>query len=669
MPYPIGSDRSHGVNFCHINRVLCTCLQVHRLKHWRAFAFTADGLKIKPPVSRVVVDFSTVTTCQIENNKDHLSMNIQWRNLPNVRMAPKTISNPVLIIIALMFSVPVTEASWWIDTKKFYHSGHGEITCQECHEDITEQELHPNPDYVNKNLADFIDMESCFACHEDVQDDLDEGVHGEEEVDDLEKYKDCISCHNPHYPETGKPDEETANTVVASELSTPPEDDLACLSCHQAVENKDPQRTQKIAEFCFHCHGVEKAKDGPKTSLIPPLLDRLQYESTSHAKTDCTACHPKAAEYGHGSQPQGDCRQCHTPHEEKVAHDAHSGVTCQACHLDGVAPLRDTETKAVRWEKTTKPGMITTIHDMPVSDDDTVCVRCHFSGNQIGAASMILPAKSILCMPCHAATFSGGDFTTISALVIFLAGLIMTASVWFSGALPGKGSTNPLSKAFQLLMAAVRALFSAKIIPLIKTLFFDVFMQRRLHRRSVKRWVIHGLIFFPFVFRFVWGIVGLFASVWLPDQSITWSLLDKNNPAAAMLFDLTGIMILLGVIFAFLRDSGTRDDRPPGLPARDRWALALIGGIVGIGFILEAMRIAMTGWPPGSGYAVIGYALSKLLSGTSGLVDIYGYVWYIHAVLTGTFIAYLPFSRLMHIIMAPVVLAINAGTDQKHRRM
>ena len=71
MPYHNGSRRSNGVNSCHTNRVLYTRLQVHRLKHWRAFAFSAHGLKIKPPVSRVVVDFSTVTTCQIENNKDH----------------------------------------------------------------------------------------------------------------------------------------------------------------------------------------------------------------------------------------------------------------------------------------------------------------------------------------------------------------------------------------------------------------------------------------------------------------------------------------------------------------------------------------------------------------------------------------------------------------------
>ena len=128
-------------------------------------------------------------------------------------------------------------------------------------------------------------------------------------------------------------------------------------------------------------------------------------------------------------------------------------------------------------------------------------------------------------------------------------------------------------------------------------------------------------------------------------------------------------MILLGIMFAFLRDGAPRAERTPGLPPRDRWALGLIGGIVVIGFILEAMRIAMTGWPSGSEYAFLGYALSKFISGMSDLTDIYGYVWYIHAILTGAFIAYLPFSRLMHIIIAPVVLAINATSDHEFRRL
>jgi hypothetical protein len=45
-------------------------------------------------------------------------------------------------------------------------------------------------------------------------------------------------------------------------------------------------------------------------------------------------------------------------------------------------------------------------------------------------------------------------------------------------------------------------------------------------------------------------------------------------------------------------------------------------------------------------HPVIGNAISNLFSGMTALVDIYGYVWYIRAVLTGAFVAYLPFSRL-----------------------
>jgi nitrate reductase gamma subunit len=62
----------------------------------------------------------------------------------------------------------------------------------------------------------------------------------------------------------------------------------------------------------------------------------------------------------------------------------------------------------------------------------------------------------------------------------------------------------------------------------------------------------------------------------------------------------------------------------------------------------------------------VGYGLSLLFSDASGLTEAYGYIWYIHAILTGAFVAYLPFSRLFHIIMAPVVLAMNAVSEPDH---
>jgi hypothetical protein len=80
-----------------------------------------------------------------------------------------------------------------------------------------------------------------------------------------------------------------------------------------------------------------------------------------------------------------------------------------------------------------------------------------------------------------------------------------------------------------------------------------------------------------------------------------------------------------------------------------------------VGFILEGMRMAMTGSPSGAPYAFMGDAISRMLTGIE-LTGLYGYVWYLHAMLTGAFVVYLPFSRMFHMIMAPVVMAMNAAT-------
>ena len=588
----------------------------------------------------------------------------------------------LLTLTILSFWRGESYPSWLVDEAKFHISAHGQISCQDCHGNIADENLHPNPDDVNKALADFFNVDQCLACHDEIMDDLDSGVHGSEKIDPSKDYEYCLECHSQHYQlrsaenSAGRYDPSRSISEQCGACHDPQsalpafsKEDEKCMACHRYQDRRDPPKKEKISPLCFHCHGNRGTETQRTTGKRVSLIDENNFKSTPHAGFDCRSCHMQALQFGHSSQKQGDCQQCHNRHDAKMAHDTHTLVACQACHLEGILPLRDPESKAVGWGKAKNAETPSPLHNMTLTDDEASCRRCHFQKNRLGAASMILPPKSILCMPCHAGTFSVGDLTTISALVIFLGGLIMTASVWFSGAVPGKSGTNPLSKAFQLLGSVFRTLFSASIIPVIKALFFDVFLQRRLHRRSAKRWVIHALIFFPFVFRFVWGMVGLITSIWLPERSIAWSLLDKNNPTTAFLFDLTGIMILLGIIFAFLRDGESRTDPTPGLPTRDRWALGLIGGIVVIGFMLEAMRIAMTGWPPGAEYAFIGYRLSKLFSRMSALVDVYGYVWYIHAILTGAFIAYLPFSRLMHIIMAPVVLAMNAATVQDHRRI
>ena len=44
------------------------------------------------------------------------------------------------------------------------------------------------------------------------------------------------------------------------------------------------------------------------------------------------------------------------------------------------------------------------------------------------------------------------------------------------------------------------------------------------------------------------------------------------------------------------------------------------------------------------------------MKGMTGITSIYGPVWYIHAILTGAFVVMIPFTRMIHMLTAPVVL-------------
>ena len=140
-------------------------------------------------------------------------------------------------------------------------------------------------------------------------------------------------------------------------------------------------------------------------------------------------------------------------------------------------------------------------------------------------------------------------------------------------------------------------------------------------------------------------------------------MLDKNHPLTALLFDLSGVLIISGVVLMLLRKyvQGS-EGKLEGLPAADWPAYGLMGGIMIVGFILEGMRIAMTGKPGGSQYAFLGYVISRLFKEVN-LTGIYGYMWHVHAILTGAFVAYLPFSRMFHMIIAPISLVLNAGSQ------
>jgi nitrate reductase gamma subunit len=384
------------------------------------------------------------------------------------------------------------------------------------------------------------------------------------------------------------------------------------------------------------------------------LIDTEEFHVSVHGQLSCLDCHLRAAEFRHNDQDVRACRSCHLPHDEKIAHDAHLTVACEACHLRGVKPVKHMENNRIIWRKDRTVSDPSEIHDMLTTGSDAMCGRCHFKDNDLGVSAKALPAKTIICMPCHAATFSISDVPTIIALLVFIVGFINLLLIWFSGRPRKENKTS------------APGLSVTRIFKIIEIVFFDVLLQRRLFDISRIRWFIHGLIFYPILLRFMWGVVSLLSSLWFKEWPGVIIMLDKNHPITALLFDATGVMVVIGVILMMIRSKlDGSGNRPDGLPARDWPAYGLLAGIFVAGFVLEGMRISMTGVAGGGEYAFLGYAVSKLF-GNMVLNNIYAYFWYFHAILTAAFVAYLPFSRMLHVIIAPISLAVKGCSITDH---
>jgi len=356
------------------------------------------------------------------------------------------------------------------------------------------------------------------------------------------------------------------------------------------------------------------------------------------------------------------CLSCHTRHGEGPAHDPHVRVSCEACHRASDSVTLDKAAGKVVLASVNKAGEPIYLADHTLADvaKDEFCARkCHQPDNPAGAPATVLPAKSVLCIICHTTSWSMGHPLFWIAAIIFLLGILSTVSVWYSGEVAGERES--LHRKIALSAEAVwSTVFSRKLFTIAKVVLLDVIFQRRILKESVQRWAIHTLIYLGFLIRFFFSLVTGIVFAAASDWSVSLALINKNHPFTAFLYDFLGLMIVVGVVWAIIRRLIVKPSYSVA-EGQDKVALMLVGLVIVIGFVVEGARIIVTQIPPEvAAYAFIGYPLAKLLSLTG--IDwqgVYGILWYIHAVLAVVFIAYLPFSKMKHILFTPVVLAMR----------
>ncbi|AVX20604.1 Fe-S oxidoreductase [Carboxydocella sporoproducens DSM 16521] len=157
--------------------------------------------------------------------------------------------------------------------------------------------------------------------------------------------------------------------------------------------------------------------------------------------------------------------------------------------------------------------------------------------------------------------------------------------------------------------------------------------------------IMHWLIFWGFV---VFAIGTL--SVMLEEDFKIPIYRGSYYLVLSFLLDIFGAGAIVGLLMALWRRYVIRPPRLDSNPD-DGVTLLLILGIIVTGFILEGLRISFTK-DPWAGWTPVGFMLAKSFSQMAETAqrNLHQVIWWIHLLLTFGFIAYIPHSKLFHII-------------------
>ena len=238
--------------------------------------------------------------------------------------------------------------------------------------------------------------------------------------------------------------------------------------------------------------------------------------------------------------------------------------------------------------------------------------------------------------------------TAIISILLFLVGMYIHLSKW-GRAIP-EGATESLG-AFGALKFIISAMFAKGIGKFLEVLILDVGFQRRTFNRRKLEWLMHILIFWGWIGLLILTIVAAAAEFYGPfiknagpEYFIgVWQSLEGLN-------DLFGYMLVAGIVIAILRRLLFRSKDVQARNADIDWIL-----------IIGLLLVVVSGF-----YAqdvVRGDVDRSLISQyPEGVYD--NPITIFHEVFTLLFcVAYLPFSKYLHMMTAPMILLVNHGGE------
>jgi nitrate reductase gamma subunit len=292
------------------------------------------------------------------------------------------------------------------------------------------------------------------------------------------------------------------------------------------------------------------------------------------------------------------------------------------------------------------------------------CLRCHSSASPVPAPEAELPPRSVLCLPCHDGAPVVRDGLSWVGLGVFGVGMAATASIWLQGSVRGRHGLSLPARLWGIVVALLDLITTPRLFVLLWAFVVDGLLHRRLFRRSKARWLAHTLMYLGMTAR-----TGLAVFTWLmtlaaPMTPLTQALVNRSSPPVALVYDTLGLLVIVGAAMAVVRRYVVRDDQLI-TAGQDTIAVILLGSIFVMGFGVEGVRILTTDLRSGlAAFSFVGWGVSAALRWVGAdWGAVYPWLWYAHAGLVAALVAYLPFSKFIHVLIGPVVAAVNAARN------
>ena len=273
-------------------------------------------------------------------------------------------------------------------------------------------------------------------------------------------------------------------------------------------------------------------------------------------------------------------------------------------------------------------------------------------------AGLLIISAIILLLPYETVYVGSRTY-----LRFFLVTIVLCVGVFFFGTLynvllwmRGKGLVgSPEGRLVRLIPKAVRFFLSRRFGKASAVLVKDALYLSKLKDRSATRWLMHLLILGGFMATFVLDLIVTFSLDFLRYEP----MISETGWAKIWIrdfgFELAGTMMLLGLVIAAVRrfvqkPKIVRTELP------DAVSIVFLLVVVLGGFLLEGIGLLanMPGHEVNHEYSFLGYALSLVMPSSWG--QYYDQVWLVHGVMSALFIAYIPFSKLFHMIATPIAI-------------